>query len=80
MNADPYVISYFVVLKRGTTDDVLLASSALLLTAGLFIILVGILGCCGTMKHNVTMLKWVSNKHDSRYSEIFYIFEKIAGN
>ena len=28
MNADPYVISYFVVLKRGTHDDALLGASA----------------------------------------------------
>ena len=71
MNADPYVISYFVVLRRGTTDDVLLASSAILLTAGLFIILVGILGCCGTMKHNITMLKWVSNTNYSKTTVTF---------
>ncbi len=64
MNADPYVVSYFVVLRRGSTDEALLASSALLLTAGLFILLVAILGCCGAIKRNRTMLSWVRRLYE----------------
>ena len=78
MNTDPYVVSYFVVLRRGTTDDALLAASALLLTAGLFIILVGILGCCGVLKHSVVLLQWVSGLHVILLHPIYMVFGPVG--
>ena len=60
MNADPYVKSYFTVLRRSVTDNTLTSASILLLCCGFIIVGMGILGCCGLIKKSKPLFGGVS--------------------
>ena len=61
MHVDRYVMSYFIIMQRSVSDEALVAAPILLITAGIIIIGVGILGCCGLSKRNKLLLGVVSS-------------------
>ena len=60
MEVDKYVISYFIILQRSVTDEVLVAAPPIMSVIGLFLVGMGILGLFALSRRSRVLLAVVS--------------------